>query len=170
MGHGSLCLQNGYQRSIAIALAREIHYYSMLDFPRLAGTDIWVAMSPTCRVAELNKCGRLDLNSELSGMVADPVHRLVDVIPTPLEGQALSPLLCDILPHREPDIRDVGAGVHPGGSRVRRHCFIGEVKAFDARGRVEIQRADTEDRLTLIAWTGTVPADELVGYFLLRRA
>lgn len=93
----------------------------MLDFARLAGTDIWVAMSPTRCVAELDKCGRLDLNSELSGMVADSVHCLVDVIPTPLEGSALRPLLGDVLPHREPDIRDVGAGIHPGGSRVWRH-------------------------------------------------
>lgn len=63
-----------------------MYYYSMLGFPRLAGTYIWVAVSPTRCIAELDKCGRLDLNSELSGMVADSVHRLVDVIPTPLES------------------------------------------------------------------------------------
>lgn len=139
-----------------------MHCYSIPDVPQLAGTYIWVASSPTRRVAEFDKRGRLDLNGELSGVVADSIHRLVDVIPTPLESKSLRPLLCNVLPHREPDVRDVGAGIHPGGSRVRRHCCIREVKAFDARGRVEIQRTDSEDRLTLIKWAGTVPATELV--------
>lgn len=92
----------------------------MHDLARLACTYVGVARSSTGCIATLNKGRRLNLDSEISGMIAGSIHRLVDAIPSPLESQALSPLICNVIPHRMPNIRDVGASVHPGRSRVWR--------------------------------------------------
>lgn len=100
------------------------HLLSMFDLPQLAGTYVGIASPPTRRIAEFHKCGRLNLNSELSGVVTYTVHRLVDAIPSPLEGGALRPLVDNVIPHRDPNIGDVGASVHPGGSGVRCHCRV----------------------------------------------
>lgn len=58
----------------------------MKDSPRLAGTYIGVARSSTRRIAKLDKRRCLDLDCEISRMVADSIHRLVDAIPSPLES------------------------------------------------------------------------------------
>lgn len=135
--------------------------YSILDLPRLASTYVGVAVPTTRRIAELDKRGRLDLDGEVPGVAADPVHRLVDAVPAPLETRPLRPLLGDILAHRDPDVEEVGAGVHPGGGRVGRHCGVCDVEALDARGRVEVQRSDAPGGLALVVWTGVVPAIEI---------
>lgn len=113
----------------------------------------------------MDKRGRLDLNGELSGIAADPVHRLVDTVVAKLETRTLSPLLDDILPHRDPDVRDVGASVHPGGRRVRRYRCICEEQAFEARGRVLIKSPDAKVCLALTKWTGVISAMKLVDNF-----
>lgn len=58
----------------------------MFDLAQLAGTYVGIARPPTRRIAKFDECGRLNLDSELSGVVTDTVHRLVDTIPSPLEG------------------------------------------------------------------------------------